>query len=125
MSLAALLMFGLVVLTEPVVVVEGDRFDAGGVRYGVADLDAPETNGRCPAERALARLATAEARAAFATASTVTVEVVDVQPATARFRERLVARVSLDGQDLATRLVEADVARWDRDRGRWCETIRE
>lgn len=125
MSLAALLLLGQVVLTEPVVVVDGDTFDVGGVRYRVADLDAPETNGRCPAERALARLATAQAREAFDQATTVTVEVVDVQPATARFRERLVVRVSVDGEDLATGLVRAGVARWDRDRGRWCETIRD
>jgi micrococcal nuclease len=125
----ALALALFVALQGAPVVVDGDTFDAGGARYRIADLDAPEPRGRCPAERALGRLATARLAALLASGPVV-VEVVEVQPATRRYRERLVARVWVDTPeggrvDVAAALVDEGLARWEAAPGGWCETIRD
>lgn len=120
MSVLALLVLAQVALAEPVRVVDGDTFDAGGVRYRLADVDAPERNGRCAAEAALARLATQELERLLARGE-LTLQLVSVQPATGRYRERQVVRVTAGGQDVGAALLAAGVARPYRARQPgWC-----
>ena len=44
-------------------VIDGDTFDLGGTRVRIADIDTPETRGRCAYETQLAARATARMRA--------------------------------------------------------------
>jgi endonuclease YncB( thermonuclease family) len=46
-----------------VYVIDGDTFDLGGTRVRIADIDTPETRGRCAYETQLAARATARMRA--------------------------------------------------------------
>jgi micrococcal nuclease len=102
-------------------VVDGDTFRlASGERIRIAGIDAPETQRRqakCAQELAAGRAATARARALLA-GRTVGIERVG------RSYNRTVARVELEGRDLATMLVQAGIAQWwprGRPRPRWCD----
>lgn len=113
----------LLALTMNAVAIDGDTFDSGGVRYRLAGVDAPEMHGRCPAERALARLAKVRLEEILAQASKLDVEEVSRQPETTRFRARIVAHVRADGADVGSTLVSEGLARQAPSRGAWCETI--
>ncbi|TPG18765.1 thermonuclease family protein [Sphingomonas koreensis] len=101
-------------------VIDGDTFRlTGGERIRIAGIDAPETRvgqSKCQNEITLGTAATAQARALL---DDRTVTIVRV----GRSYNRTVARVSLDGQDLATVLVRIGVARrWPRWSAKpdWC-----
>lgn len=107
------------------VVVDADTFDYGATRYRLAGADAPElARPACDAERRLARHAKAYVEALFAAAGEVRLAPTGrSQPATARYRARLEARVYVDDADLAELLVAADFARPEGARGRWCNGL--
>jgi len=115
----ALAFAAAVALQGAPVVVDGDTFDVGAKRYRVENVDAPELSATCPAARALARLATAEL-ARLLRSGVVTVEVVCVQPATTRYRERLRAKVYVDAVDVVGPMIAAGVARPGGQRPAWC-----
>ena len=96
-------------------VVDGDTFRlASGERIRIAGIDAPETQGRqakCPQELAAGRAATARARALLA-GRTVRIERVG------RSYDRTVARVRLEGRDVAVMLVEAGAGDGGREADR-------
>jgi len=105
-------------------VIDGDTFRlASGERIRIAGIDAPETQPRqakCARERAAGRAARETARALL-TGRTVRIERVG------RSYDRTVARVWVDGRDLASELVRRGAARaWPRGRPKpdWC-AIRE
>lgn len=123
-ALGAALLLGAAAPAEPgrvAYVIDGDTFRlASGERVRIAGIDAPETQPRqakCAQELAAGRAATARARALL-TGRTVRLERVG------RSYNRTVARVTLEGRDVAATLVEAGIARWwprGRPRPRWCE----
>lgn len=123
----ALALFAQLSLSSPApaplvgapVVVDGDTFDAGATRFRLADVDAPEVTGGCPASRALAALATRRLAQLLA-GGPVAVTVVGRQPATARYRERLVARVTAGGVDVGAALIAEGYARPNGERPGWC-----
>lgn len=99
---------------------DGDTFRlASGERIRIAGIDAPETqpgNAKCRAELDRGKAATARAIALFKDREVAFERV-------GRSYNRTVARVSLDGRDVATLLVEAGAARWwprGRPRPDWC-----
>lgn len=116
-------VFGLLVSPAAVRVVDGDTFDAGGVRYRLAGIDAPETSGaHCLAERRLGGLAAREVARLLASAGQVElIPTGAVQPATARYRRaRVIASVSIDGRDLGDHLIAEGLARRWPARPGWC-----
>lgn len=101
-------------------VIDGDTFRvATGERIRIAGIDAPETRrdqAKCPAELALGRMATRQA-IGLLKGRAVTIERVG------RSYDRTVARVRLDGRDLAEVLIERGIAKtWPRGRSKpdWC-----
>lgn len=102
-------------------VTDGDTFRLkSGERIRIAGIDAPETqpgNARCRAELARGKAAT---RAAIALLKGRRVEIERV----GRSYDRTVARVRLDGRDVAALLVEKGAARWwprGKPRPNWCK----
>lgn len=102
-------------------VIDGDTFQlASGERIRIAGIDAPETQpglAKCAQELAAGRAATARARAMLAGR---TVRIVRV----GRSYNRTVARVTLEGRDVAAMLVDAGAARWwprGARRPGWCD----
>ncbi|HEY0622769.1 thermonuclease family protein [Sphingomonas sp.] len=101
-------------------VTDGDTFRLeSGERIRIAWIDAPETqpgNARCRAELARGKAAT---RAAIALLKGRRVGIERV----GRSYDRTVARVRLDGRDVAALLVEKGAARWwprGKPRPDWC-----
>ncbi|OYW84369.1 MAG: nuclease [Sphingobium sp. 32-64-5] len=90
-------------------VIDGDPVRlASGERARIAGIDAPETQrgqAKCAREIAAGRAATARARAMLG-GRTVRLRRLG------RSYGRTVARVTLDGRDVASMLVEAGAARW-------------
>jgi endonuclease YncB( thermonuclease family) len=102
-------------------VIDGDTIDdrAAGIRYRVANIDAPETgeNAKCKYERFLGEAATAAAIQIVRDA-----KVVSVRPTwrTDRYGRR-VAYVLVDGADFGDILVKRGLARpWRGQREKWC-----
>ena len=102
-------------------VIDGDTIHdlANGLRYRLANIDAPETehNAKCHRERERGEFAKAVARQIVATASRVEVRT------TFRVDQygRRVAFVIVDGIDLGEILVARGLARpWRGTRRRWC-----
>lgn len=124
MSVAFLLFAAAVTLTAAPDVVDGDTFDAGGVRYRIEALDAPELSGaRCPAERAAGERAKA-ALAQLLKARPVTVEVSRIQPARGYLPERAIARVTAGGQDVRAAMIAGGHGLPWRGRTRnWCRVL--
>jgi len=122
-ALAAALLLGAAAPAQTgrvAYVIDGDTFRlASGERIRVAGIDAPETQRRqakCAREIAAGRAATALARGLLMGR---TVRVARL----GRSYNRTVARVTLDGRDVGTRLVQAGAARWwPRGEGKpdWC-----
>lgn len=105
-------------------VTDGDTFRlASGERIRIAEIDAPETqpgNAKCRAELARGRAAT--------TRTTALLKGREVRfERVGRSYDRTVARVWLDGRDVAAALVEAGAARWwprGARRPDWCGAAR-
>jgi hypothetical protein len=100
-------------------VIDGDTIDGDGVRYRLANIDAPETgdNARCFREDARGREAT---KAAIELARGAKVVSVRRTWRTDRFGRR-VAFVLVDGDDLGRLLIARGLARpWRGKRERWC-----
>lgn len=102
-------------------VIDGDTIDdrAAGVRYRVANIDAPETgeNAKCFRERHRGELAKREAIRLVKRARSTQVR---RTWRTDRYGRR-VAFVLVDGQDLGEALIERGLARpWRGRRERWC-----
>jgi len=102
-------------------IIDGDTIDdrAIGVRYRLANIDAPETgdNAKCYNERRRGELATSAAIRLVRTANSVTVR------RTWRIDRygRRVAFVLIDGQDLGEALIQLGLAHpWRGSRERWC-----
>lgn len=99
---------------------DGDTFRLeSGERIRIAGIDAPETDPRqakCPTEIALGKVAGARARALIDGRDVGFVRV-------GRSYKRTVARVTFEGRDLATQLVDMGVARWwprGKPKPDWC-----
>lgn len=105
---ACISLTGAGVATQPpITVVDGDTVDRAGVRYRLTGYDTPEMRGRCPAETALARTATARLRALIAAAHTV-----DLRGTGARDHYgRMLAALVLDGRDVGETLISEGLAR--------------
>jgi len=90
-------------------VTDGDTFRLeSGERIRIAGIDAPESDPRqakCPAEIVLGKAAGARAGALIDRRDVVFVRV-------GRSYKRTVARVTFEGRDLATELVDLGIARW-------------
>lgn len=102
-------------------VIDGDTIDdcTTGVRYRLANIDAPETgeNARCFSERTLGQWAKTEAIRLVRNAQDVSVR---KTWRTDRFKRR-VAFVLVDGRDLGDMLMERGLAwPWRGYRARWC-----
>lgn len=86
--------------------VDGDTLDCAGRRVRLANIDAPELNGRCPSEIQMAERAKLAAMIALADAP------VRVVPDGGKDRYgRLLARATVDGKDLGGVLVAQGLAR--------------
>lgn len=86
--------------------IDGDTLDCAGRRVRLANIDAPELNGRCPSEIQTAERAKLAAMIAIADAA------VRVVPDGGKDRYgRLIARVTVDGKDLGGVLVAQGLAR--------------
>lgn len=111
-----------IVLAAPSVI-DADTYDAEGRRYRLSGYDAPGVRGdaRCAAELALGEHARAFVQALF-NQRRVLAYPVTVQPANERFRrERTVAVVTVDGEDLGARLAREGFARRTTGRFGWCQ----
>lgn len=103
-------------------VIDGDTLAAAGVRYRLANVDAPgrqAPDARCEAERQLGTMATTRAEELISAARSITAASVGID----RYG-RTVAFVRLDGADLGETLVAAGLAR--RSEGAkfpWCNGI--
>lgn len=97
--------------------IDGDTLALGEHRIRIADIDAPEPNGSCPAERALARVATARL-AALLDAGPIELHRADRDADRYGRKLRIVSR---DGRNLGETLVAEGLARpWNGRRARWC-----
>ncbi len=111
--------FGKARALSKVWVVDGDTLDGDGVRYRIANIDAPETgdNAKCFREDARGQEAKKAAIELVRGAKTVSVRRtwrID------RYRRRI-AFVLVDGQDLGQLLIARGLARpWRGKRDRWC-----
>ncbi|MCM0020681.1 MAG: thermonuclease family protein [Tagaea sp.] len=86
--------------------VDGDTLDCDGRRVRLANIDAPELQGRCAAEIQMAERAKLAAMIALAVAP------VHVVPERGKDRYgRLIARVAVDGRDLGGILIAQGLAR--------------
>ena len=116
-----LLFFALQIAVADVRVVDGDTIDGAGVRYRIAALDAPEMNARCAGERTRAAAATAELQRLVREARRIEVfPTGDVQPARGNWRERVVARVEIDGVDVTDHMIDRGLGRPWPNRRSWC-----
>ncbi len=123
LAIAALLLIAAAPAPQSGVVAwvtDGDTFRLeSGERIRIAGIDAPETqpgNAKCSAELARGKQAT---RAAIVLLKGRTVEIERV----GRSYNRTVARVRLDGRDLAETLVDKGIARWwprGKAKPDWC-----
>lgn len=121
-GLAALLLIAAAPPDEGRVrfVIDGDTFIlTGGERIRIAGIDAPETQpgqAKCPREIVTGKAATRRARTLLEGRQVVIERV-------GRSYRRTVARVRLDGRDLASELVSIGAARWwprGKPRPDWC-----
>lgn len=86
--------------------VDGDTLECAGRRVRLANIDAPELHGRCPAEIQMAE------RAKLAAMIALTEAPVRVVPEGRDDRYgRLLARVAVDGRDLGETLIAQGLAR--------------
>lgn len=100
-------------------VIDGDTFDHGGVRVRIADIDTPETQGRCAYETALAARATRRMRALLGAGPFELHRAPDGRDEDRHGRKlRIVTR---DGRSLGDQLVSEGLARtWTGRREPWC-----
>lgn len=104
-------------LTNPIEVIDGDTIAAGGVRYRLSNIDAPELfSPECAAESMLAQQAALYLSAMLINADTVSVSV------EGRDRYgRTLGRLWLNGEDAGALLIAAGVALpWLGRRADWC-----
>ncbi|MDX2233619.1 MAG: hypothetical protein NW200_03895 [Hyphomonadaceae bacterium] len=105
-------------------IVDGDTFDYGGKRFRVFELDAPDQkpHAKCDAEAALYAASKAHAQRLVAVAQSAEIRPTGrVQPATERYRERVEARLFLDGRNFTDLMVEHGHGKYT-GAGGWCET---
>lgn len=97
-------------------VVDGDTFWLAGVKYRIADIDAPEVSRpRCAAELALGN------RATNRLADLLEDGRFEVQPTGTDRYSRTLAIVICDGRSIGSQLVGEGLARrWDGARRSWC-----
>lgn len=119
---ALALLAQVAVASSRLSVLDGDTFDWQGNRIRIANIDAPELgHAKCDAERRLGALA--RKRLAELLASGV-LEVIPGDPDTGRRLDRhgrLLAIVSIDGEDVGGRLIQEGYARpWEGRRRSWC-----
>lgn len=104
-----------------IIVYDADTFDVGNERIRVANLDAPEIGRRadCDEERALGDAATAAVSAIIQNANAVTIYPEDERD----FFKRVVARIDVDGTDLAQTIIGRGLGRpWRGRSSDWCAT---
>ena len=104
---------------EAVRVIDGDTFDFGGMRVRVADIDTPETEGRCAYETQLAARATRRMRALLGEGPFEL-----HRPPNGRDEDRYGRKlriVTRGGRSLGDQLVAEGLARtWTGRREPWC-----
>lgn len=108
-----------IALSAPVMI-DGDTLRDGAAVYRLENVDAPETirRARCPEEAALADQATREAWRMILAARRV-----EARPSGRIDRyNRVVAKISVDGEDLGEALIAKGLARpWTGQRAKWCK----
>ena len=98
-------------------VIDGDTFRLGGEKIRIADIDTPETAGRCPEERALAARAT-ERLATLLAQGPFELEPIDRDEDRYGRKLRIVTR---GGRSIGDQLVAEGLARtWSGRREPWC-----
>lgn len=105
---------------QSVTVIDGDTFKVGDVRYRLQNIDAPELNGRCEAERMLARLAKFYFTQFFFSWTDA-----DITPtATLHGKDqygRVLVTMTMEGVDVGEAMIEGGFAvRWEGRRASWC-----
>jgi endonuclease YncB( thermonuclease family) len=95
---------------------DGDTFTLDGERIRIENIDAPEMQGKCDAERRLAKVTKRELERILAAGS------VEMHRATRKDQYgRTIARVSVGGKDVGQTLIALDLARpWRGKREPWC-----
>lgn len=102
---------------DPVRVIDGDTIETPAATIRIANIDAPEIDGKCDAERRLAAVAKRRA-----------IELLsrdfDVHPTGRRDRYgRMVATVTIGGRDFGEIMIAENLARpWRGRREPWCAT---
>lgn len=110
---------GRAVSPAAVRVIDGDTFDLGGMRVRIADIDTPETDGRCAYESQLAARATRRMRALLSQGPFELHRIPDGRD-TDRYGRKL-RIVTRDGRSLGDQLVSEGLARtWTGRREPWC-----
>lgn len=96
-------------------IVDGDTLWLGGEKIRIVNIDAPEINGQCAYERALA-ITARDRLAELLNAGSIAIEREGVD----RY-QRTLARVTVDGVDVGSVLVGEGLAReWAGRRLPWC-----
>lgn len=96
-------------------VVDGDTLWLGGEKIRLDGIDAPETDGRCQAERMLAR------RATLALSGLLAGKAIDLRRTGTDRYGRTLAKVLADGRDVGEQMLREGLARpWAGRRESWC-----
>lgn len=96
-------------------VVDGDTLWLAGEKIRLEGIDAPEMDGRCETERALARRATMRLAQLLAGGG------IELRRNGADRYGRTLATIDVDGRDVGERLVREGLARtWTGRRESWC-----
>lgn len=108
----------IVAMPSLVRVSDGDTFRYAGTRIRIADIDAPEINGRCAREKQLAARATRRLRALLG-AGPFTIAPADRDEDRYGRKLRIIAR---GGRSIGLALVREGLARpWSGKRLPWCD----
>lgn len=96
-------------------VVDGDTLWLAGEKIRLDGIDAPEVEGRCQAERTLAR------RATLALSSLLAGKAIDLRRTGTDRYGRTLAKVLADGRDVGEQMLREGLARpWTGRRESWC-----
>ena len=112
-----------ILLSGPIVTIDGDTIDADGRRIRIANIDAPELRtAKCDAERRLGLVAKHRLEELLASGP-VTLTPGDPRDGRTRDRHgRVLGTLSIDGRDVGQLMIRENLARpWTGRREPWCE----